>query len=141
MQRLDQYDLGVRPRMTALDPEMIARQPSMTKALQLCQTISGMADQKFVGDKGIVKDAAQWSRIMGAGQHNFPHDKLNQFMDLAGNEAPMLWLLHSRGYDITILHQRETETERLLRVEREARAKAEEKVRVLMEAIGGRVPA
>jgi hypothetical protein len=141
MHRVEQQELGLRPRMTAIDPELIARQPTMTKALQLCQTLSGHADQKFTGDKGIVKDAAQWSRIMGAGQHNFPHDKFNQFMDIAGNEAPMLWLLHSRGYDITVLRQCESETERRARLAEERAHKAEEKCRVLMEAIGGRVPA
>jgi hypothetical protein len=138
MQRLEQHELPLRPRMVSVDAELIARQPSMTKALHLCQTLSGKSDQQFTGEGGIVKDAAQWSRIMGAGQHNFPHDKLNQFMDIAGNESPMLWLLHSRGYDIAQLHQRESETERRLRLSEEARAKAEEKCRVLMEAIGGR---
>lgn len=141
MQRLEQTELGLRARMTAVDPELVARQPTMTKALQLCQTLSGLSDQQFTGEKGVVKDAAQWSRIMGAGQHNFPHDKFNQFMDLAGNETPMLWLLHSRGYDITALHQRETETERRARMAEERAHKAEEKVRVLMEAIGGRAMA
>lgn len=138
MSRLDQYEFGARPRMTVIDPELISKQPSMTKALQLCQTLSGMSDQQFVGDGGIVKDTAQWSRIMNAGQHNFPHEKFNVFMDKAGNEAPMLWLLHSRGYDITVLRKQETETERRARFAEERAAKAEEKCRVLMEAIGGR---
>jgi hypothetical protein len=136
-----QYELHARPRMMAVDPELIAKQPTMTKALQLCQTLSGLADQQFIGDGGIVKDAAQWSRIMGAGQHNFPHDKFNVYMDKAGNEVPMLWLLHSRGYDITVLRKQETETERRARAAEERAARAEEKCRVLMEAIGGRVPA
>lgn len=138
MNGLAQHELGLRPRMVSVDPELIARQPSMTKALQLCQTLSGLSDQQFIGDNGVVKDAAQWSRIMGAGQHNFPHEKFNVFMDKAGNEAPMLWLLHSRGYDITVLRKQETETERRARIAEERAARAEEKCRVLMEAIGGR---
>jgi hypothetical protein len=125
-----QFELNVQPKMAAVDPALIARQPSMSKALALCQTLSGKDDAQFYGDGGIVKDQAQWSRIMGPSNHNFPHDKLNLFMDKAGNEAPMLWLLYSRGYDITNLHLRETETERELRLAREeiARLRSEREV-------------
>lgn len=91
----------------------------MTKALQLCQTLSGKDDAQFYGNGGIVKDQAQWSRIMGPSLHNFPHDKFNLFMDIAGNEAPMLWLLHSRGYDLNSLHKLESETEKENRLLRE----------------------
>jgi hypothetical protein len=133
-----QLELNMPRPMTPVDVALIAKQMSMTKALQLCQTLSGKDDAQFYGDGGIVKDQAQWSRIMGPSNHNFPHDKLNLFMDIAGNEAPLLYLLYSRGYELSSLHKRETETERALRIERAAREKAEEKVRVLMEAIGGR---
>lgn len=114
-----QFELTERSTVTAVDPALIARQPSMSKALALCQTLSGKDDAQFYGEGGIVKDQAQWSRIMGPSNHSFPHDKLNVFMDKAGNEAPMLWLLHSRGYDITVLRKLETETERELRLARE----------------------
>lgn len=114
-----QFELPVRPAMTAIDPELIARQPSMTKALHLCQTLSGKDDAQFYGDGGIVRDQAQWSRIMGPSNHCFPHDKLNQFMDKTGNEAPLLWLLHSRGYDMSAMRKLETETERALRLANE----------------------
>jgi len=127
---MNQYELTARPDMQVVDPALIARQPSMTKALQLCQTLSGLDDKAFLGPGGVVKDGAQWSRIMGSGQHNFPQDSLNTFMDKAGNEAPLLWLLHSRGYDITSLRKLETETERDLRLAREeiARLRAERDV-------------
>lgn len=124
--------------MQTVDPALIARQPSMTKALQLCQTLSGLDDKAFIGTGGIVKDAAQWSRIMSSGQHNFPQDALNLFMDKAENEAPMLWLVHSRGYDINSLRKLETETERELRVAREALAQERMKNKVLVDALNGR---
>ena len=126
-----QFELTARPPMQAIDPALIARQSSMTKALILCQTMSGLDDKAFLGDAGVVKDQAQWSRILGpAAQHNFPQDRLNLFMDKAGNEAPLLWLLHSRGYDLSCLRLRETETERELRLAREeiAQMKAEREV-------------
>lgn len=124
--------------MDSIDPALIAKQPTMTKALQLCQTLSGLGDQAFVGQGGIVKDSAQWSRIMGSGQHNFPQDALNLFMDKAENEAPLLWLVHSRGYDISSLRKLESETERALRIERERSAKLEERLRYAESMLTGR---
>lgn len=135
---MNQFELSARPPMHAVDPALIARQPTLTKALQLCQTLSGLDDKAFVGTGGVVKDAAQWSRIMGSGQHNFPQDQLNKFMDMAGNEAPMLWLLNSRGYDITALRKLETETERALRLEREQTAKLRERLAYAEAILQGR---
>jgi hypothetical protein len=135
-----QFELTYRPTMQAIDPALIYKQPTFTKALHLCQTLSGKDDAQFYGPDGIVKDQAQWSRIMGqSGSANFPQEKLNLFMDTAGNEAPMLWLLHSRNYDITILRHVETETERKLREATKRAEDAEMRVRVLSEVISGRV--
>ncbi|MDP3164386.1 MAG: hypothetical protein Q8N06_02865 [Hydrogenophaga sp.] len=136
-----QYELTARPPMQAVGEEVIARIPSMTRALAMCQSLSGLDDKAFIGDGGVVKDAAQWSRIMNSGQHNFPQDQMNKLMDKAGNEVPMLWLLHSRGYDITTLRHRETEMERRLRLAEEALARSEQKRAALVEALSGRVAA
>ncbi len=109
---LSQFTVPLTHQMQDVDKQLIAKQPSMTRALQLCQTLSGKDDAQFYGVGGIVKDQAQWSRIMGPSLHNFPHDKLNVFMDMAGNEAPLLWLLHTRGYDIERLPRLETDIQR-----------------------------
>lgn len=105
-----------------VDHALVIRQSSMTKALHLCQTLSGKDDAQFYGSGGIVKDQAQWSRIMGPSSHNFPHEKLNLFMDIAGNEAPLMWMLQSRGYDLNSLHLLESETEKKLRKSQEENA-------------------
>lgn len=135
---MNQYEIAQRPEMHPVSSSLIAKQPTMTKALQLCQTLSGLDDKAFTGPTGVVKDAAQWSRIMGAGQHNFPQDALNLFMDKAQNEAPLLWLVQSRGYDIDSLRKLESETEHALRFERELRIKAEEKLRYAESLLKGR---
>lgn len=116
---LSQFVMPLSHVMQEVDPALIAKQPSMSKALTLCQTLSGIDDSQFYGDGGIVKDQAQWSRIMGPSNHNFPHDKLNLFMDKCKNEVPLLWLLHSRGYELSSLRKRETDTERRLRLAEE----------------------
>jgi len=46
--------------------------------------------------------------------------KLVALMDACGNDAPLLWMLHARGYDLHSVRKLETETEaqnRLLREE------------------------
>ncbi|MDP3272067.1 hypothetical protein [Limnobacter sp.] len=131
-------DLPLAQQAQQVDFQLVARQQTMTKALQLCQTLSGKDDAQFYGPKGIVKDQAQWSRIMGPSSHNFPHDKLNLFMDLAGNEAPLLWMLHARGYDPASLRKMESATERRLRLTEEALAAERNKVQVLTNALNGR---
>lgn len=135
---MSQFEIAARPEMMLVDPALIAKQPTMTKALHLCQTLSGKDDKAFVGKDGIVRDTAQWSRIMNSGQHYFPQDQLNRFMDTAGNEAPLLWLVHSRGYDLSSLRKRETETERRLRETEERLAQALMEKRVLVDALNGR---
>lgn len=138
-----QSELDIRPAMQPVDHESVMKQSTFSKALILCQTISGKEDDKFYGPGGIVNGQAQWSRIMGPNaKHNFPQDKLNLFMDIAGNEAPLLWLLHSRGYDLHSLRKRETEYQRKLRLAEERIAKLEEEARIkadlFAEALRGR---
>lgn len=43
-------------------------------------------------------------------------------MDLCGNDAPLMWMLHDRGYEIGSMRKRETETERQNRLLREENA-------------------
>lgn len=134
-----QTELDTRPPMQSVDYAALVKQTTMTAALNLCQTISGKQDKAFVGPGGVVGSQAQWSRILNeAGAHFFPHDKLNLFMDVAGNEAPLLWLLHSRGYDIRSLRKRETETERKLRHAQEELATLRVKHQAVIEALTGR---
>lgn len=111
-----QRELNLKPEMQRVDVGSIEAQPSLTAAIRFCQQLSGLGDKEIVGKRGIVTDLAQWSRITRSGQHYFPQDKLNAFMDLCGNEAPLIWLARSRGYDLRPL---ETEMERRLRLERE----------------------
>lgn len=126
-----QLEMPVAQPMQVVDFALVAKQSSMSKALALCQTLSGLDDAQFYGTNGIVKDQTQWSRIMGPSKHNFPHDKLNVFMDIAGNEVPLYWLAYSRGYDLHSMHKRESETERENRLLKEENAALR---RVLMGA-------
>lgn len=85
---------------------LISRQPSMAQAIALCVQVSGLEDKEVYLSLGI--DAGHWTRIMKGDAH-FPVNKLGDLMDLCGNEAPLIWLSHDRGYGLVLL---KTEAER-----------------------------
>jgi hypothetical protein len=120
---------------TEVTAQEVAREKTLGGAIALCVKAAGFEPKDLQLD--LKWDKAQWSR-WESGQEGIVWPKLIALMDYCGNDAPLLWMLHARGYELNTLHKRETETERALRIERAAREKAEEKVRVLMEAIGGR---
>lgn len=120
----------------ALDASLVTAQPSLLAAIKLCISLGG-----FEGDKQVYSalgiDASHWTRIH-RGEAHFPVDKLCALMDLCGNEAPLIWLTHNRGYDPASLRKRETETECALRQANEALEAERVKVRVLTDALHGR---
>jgi hypothetical protein len=120
----------------AIDPAVVMAQRSLLGAIKLCVSLGGFeADKQVYGALDI--DAGHWTRITRGDAH-FPVDKLTELMDLCGNEAPLIWLTHSRGYDVASLRKRETETERHLREAREQLDAERVKVRVLTDALNGR---
>lgn len=48
--------------------------------------------------------------------------KFVKLMDVCGNDAPLLWMLNQRGYDLHSLRKQESETERQNRLLREENA-------------------
>lgn len=129
-----QLDLTMKPEMQQLDVAMVAKQPNLTSALVLCQTLAGLEDKELCGKNSIINETATWSRIKN-GTNNFPQDNLIRFMDACGNEAPLIWLADRRGYSLV---HKETEWERLARIEREARVRAEDENKLLRALLVGR---
>ena len=109
-------------------PEDIERQPTLASALALGATAAGLDLEKEVHVPCGI-DAGHWSR-MRQGKAGIQWEKLKAICDLCGNDAPILWMLHQRGYDLHSLRKRETETERENRELREqlAALKAERAV-------------
>lgn len=113
-------------------PNQIAMEKSLGAAIELCAKAAGL-EPKQVMDAikvdGKPLDKAQWSR-WASGQEGVVWPKLVALMDHCGNDAPLLWMLHARGYDLHSLRHRETETERRLRL-------AEEENRALRRVLMG----
>lgn len=100
-----------------IDLRLVTAQPSMLAAIKLCISAAGFdAGKEVYSELGI--DAGHWARIL-RGEAHFPVNKLHALMDLCGNEAPLQWLVHDRGYDVSSLRFRENELEKSNRELRE----------------------
>lgn len=86
----------------------------------------------------LAVDKAQFSRWQ-SGAEGILWPKFSRLMDVCGNDTPVLWMLHQRGYDLHSLRKKESETERELRQAREQLENERMKVRVLTDALHGRV--
>lgn len=118
-----------------VNPEEIARKQSWAGAIEHCAELAGYSlDKQSSAEIGI--DKARWSRIK-AGQEGIKPEQLEAFMDACGNDAPLMWLLHRRGWDLNSLRKRETETERALREAREEIERLQAAQRVLTNALRG----
>ena len=130
----------VRQRQT-IDHSLVLAQPSLLAAIKLCISAAGFeADKQVYSELDI--DAGHWSRILRCEAH-FPVDKLPALMELCGNDAPLIWLVHARGFDPASLRRLETDVERELRAAREQlallQAERDTEHRLLRQLMGGRV--
>ena len=90
-------------------PEEVARKRSFGQAIILCCELGGMEPKEVAIE--LNADKAQVSRWQND-QEGITWSRLNSLMDLCGNDAPLLWALDQRGYDITSLRKKQSETER-----------------------------
>lgn len=130
---MKQVELPLPRSMQEVDLDSIRRQPSMTRAIALCADLGGFENDKDFC-RAVDLDQTVWVRIKDA-ERSFPQDRYEALFDACGNEAPLIWLADRRGY---LLTPRETEMEKRLRAEREAREKAEAENRLLRGLLVGR---
>jgi len=114
----------------------IARKQSLGAAMELCAELAGYELDKELS-VALHVDKAQFSRWM-AGTEGIMWPKFVALMDYCGNDAPLLWMLHQRGYDLASIRKRETETERELRKARDDVARLKLEKQVLVDALHGR---
>lgn len=113
----------------------ISRKKSLGDAIALCADLAGFdLDKQLQESLGV--DKAQFSRWQ-SGQEGIVWPKFARLMDICGNDAPLLWMLQQRGYDLGALRKRESETERELRIVREQLEREKLKNQALVEAITG----
>jgi hypothetical protein len=84
-------------------PQEIARKRTLGGAIGLCAEAAGL-EPKQVQDK-LKTDKAQFSRWTDD-KEGIIWAKFSALMDVCGNDAPLLWMLHARGYDLETLRKR-----------------------------------
>ncbi len=103
-------------------PEEVMRKQSLGGAIELCAELGGYALDKTLQQELNV-DKAQFSRWQ-SGTEGVQWSKFTVLMDRCGNDAPVLWMLHQRGYDLHSVRRRESALERENRELREQLAAA-----------------
>jgi plasmid maintenance system antidote protein VapI len=101
-------------------PEEVARKASLGNAIELCAELAGFSLDKELQQE-IGADKAQFSRWL-SGQEGIVWPKFVKLMDVCGNDAPLFWMLHQRGYDLHSVRKSESETEKTNRLLREENA-------------------
>jgi hypothetical protein len=114
----------------------VRRKATLGAAIVMCMELAGFDLDKEV--PGLKVDKAQFSRWK-SGEEGIKWPKLQSLMDACGNDAPLLWMLHRRGYDLHSLRKQESETERQLRLEREGRIRAEQALAEVLKRMPGGV--
>ena len=97
------------PLSQPVDMSVIRAQKTFWDACVLAMSVAGLSDKQVYIPLRI--DKGHWSRI-ASGEAHFPHNKLEAFLDLLGNDIPLRWLAWRRGLG---LHMLESEQQRRLR--------------------------
>jgi plasmid maintenance system antidote protein VapI len=101
-------------------PEEVVRKQTLGGAIELCAELGGFGLDKELQQR-LGVDKAQFSRWQ-SGTEGVQWGKFAALMDACGNDAPVLWMLHQRGYDLHSVRRRESTLERENRLLREERA-------------------
>lgn len=115
--------------MVDLQPQEIAREKSLGGAIGLCAKAAGYEGKQV--QELLHTDKAQFSR-WESGSEGVVWPKLTALMDVCGNDAPLLWMVNARGYDLHAMRKLETS------VERENRQLKEENAALRRVLQGGR---
>jgi hypothetical protein len=112
----------------------IVRRTTLLRAIHLAQEVSGLEDKQIYDALGI--DKGHWSR-MKSGDGNFPVDeRFVNYLNIVGNEIPLIWLAEKRGYDWGTIRKHCSELERENEELKKELADHRRAVRLLVEARG-----
>ncbi|MDE1999935.1 MAG: hypothetical protein KGI52_13545 [Burkholderiales bacterium] len=117
-----------------LTEELVAKPHSFRHAIIMTADIAGLDSANAADAMGCAQET--FSRLKTDPKTGVNPDRIESFMDNCGNELLLHNLAYRRGW---YLVQRETETQRLLRIEREKREAVEEENRILRSVLAGKV--
>jgi hypothetical protein len=106
-----------RPKRAVFTLDQVRALPDELAAIEMSIRCSGLMSKELYISLGI--DKGYWSRIESGGAP-FPLQKMQPFMDLVGNEIPLIYGVERRGYDWSSLRRHLDEKDALIeRLERE----------------------
>lgn len=97
-----------------VSPTEIAREKTLGGAIELCVKAAGLEPKEAMDAlrvDGKALDKGQFSRWTSGGE-GVVWPKFKALMNFCGNDAPLLWMLHDRGYDLNSVRRIESEVER-----------------------------
>jgi hypothetical protein len=137
MTTIEQPELALsrEPHKAAVPIELVRTQKTAAAAFTLACSVSGLEDKEIYLQIGI--DAGYFSNIK-KGKATPQSDLIAQFCVIVGNMVYPEWLAYQLGCTLVMV---KSEAERRAELAERRAEVAEMKVRVLQEAIGGRVAA
>lgn len=107
-------------------------------ACSKCAEAAGVQDKTVIADLSYDEDAkvdgATWSRIK-ANTAAASWETRDALMDAMGNELPLMWELHKRGWDPSSLRRYESDVERENRELRETLQRERQERAVIVEFV------
>lgn len=137
MTQIEQPELALarEPQQVAVPIEMIRAKKTSGGAFTLACDSSGLEDKEIYMPLGI--DAGYFSNIKKS-KATLQADLIQKFCEGVGNRIYVEWLAYQVGCTLVMV---KTEAERRAELAEKRANEAEMKVRVLMEALAGKVPA
>ena len=114
--------------------EAVGRCKDLRAAIRMCIETSGFQIKEIAFDLGINKD--HLSRMINTSDdpRHFPPERINDLMNVCGNEIPLRWQALSRGYGLYRLKtDLELEVDKLRAALRESEKEKEMMVKLVRE--------
>jgi hypothetical protein len=127
-----------QPHVEEVTPQLvrlIKNKPNLLAAWNFAAQFSELEDKQIYGPLGI--DPSHWTKITKGTASPPADERFLQFMDIVGNEFPLIWLAEARGYEWLSIRKHCSDLEREnqnLKRELEDHKRA---VRLLLESTRG----
>lgn len=89
--------LPTRKPCPPVDKTYVLSLTSFRRALRYSLSLADLEPKQVY--EPLEMDKATWSRIEN-GLQAFPPELLNRLAEITGNDAPLIWLANSRGYEL-----------------------------------------
>lgn len=127
-----------QPHVEEVTPQLvrvIKNKPTLLSAWNFAAQFSELEDKQIYGPLGI--DASHWTKITKGTASPPADDRFLQFMDVVGNDFPLIWLAEARGWDWLTIRKHRSDLERENEVLKEDLEAHKRTIRLLVEARGG----